>query len=101
MKEVTDVLDDLEVDEFSDDELRHNLSLKGLAIESVLGAIKTAGRISLTDLIRDMKEVTPDMIDDEHQVVEHFTPEFITGIISDLRKMGIIEGNDRKMRVAR
>lgn len=101
LKEVTEVLDVLEVDEFSDEELRHNLALKGLAIESVLGAIRTAGRISLTDLIRNIKEVTPEMIDDEHQIVEHFKPEFITGLISDLRKMGIIEGNDRKMRVAR
>lgn len=101
LNEVTEVLDDLEADEFSEDELRHNLALKGLAIESILTTIETAGRISLTDLIRDMKVVPTDMIEDEHQIVEHFSPEFITGIISDLRKIGAIEGNDRKMRVTR
>jgi len=101
LNEVEEVLEDLEADECSEDELRRNLVLKGLAIESILTAIETAGRISLTDLIRDMKKITPDIIDDGRQVVEHFSPEFITGIISDLRKIGFIEGNDRKMRVAR
>lgn len=100
LKEVEKVLYDLEVDEFSEDELKRNLSLKGLAIESILTVIETAGRISLPDLIRNLEEVIPDLIDDEHQVVEHFSPEFITGIINDLRKIGAVEGNDRKMRVA-
>lgn len=101
LEEVTEVLDDLDADELSDEVLRYNLALKGLAIKSIMATIKTAGRISLTDLIRDMKVVIPDMIDDEPRVVEHFSPEFLTGIISDLRKTGIIEGNDRKIRVAR
>lgn len=101
LKEIKEVLGHLEADEFSEDELKRNLALKGLAIESILTAIETSGRISLTDLIRDMKVITPDIIDDGRQVVEHFTPEFLTGIISDLRKIGAIEGNDRKIRIAR
>jgi hypothetical protein len=100
-KEVKEILENLEADEFSEEELERNLSLKGLAIDSILTAIETAGRISLADLIRNLKEVVPDMIDDEYQVAEHFSPEFITGITNDLRKIGAIEGNDRKMRAAR
>ena len=91
----------MNTDEFSEDELKRNMVLKGLAIECVLGAIETAGRISLQDLTRNLKNVTPDSINEEHRVVGHFSPEFINGIINDLRKIGAVEGNDRKLRAAR
>ena len=101
LKEVEEILDNREVDEFSEEELQRNLAFKGLAIRSILKVIDTAGRISLSDLIQNLKDVTPGLVDDEHLVVEHFSPEFVTEITNDLRKIGAVVGNDRKMRVAR
>lgn len=99
LEEVEEVLDELDADEFSEDELKRNLVLKGLAIESIITTIENSGRISLTDLIRDMNIITPKINDDKEQIIEHFSQEFITGIVNDLRKIGVIEGNDRKMRI--
>ncbi|MCX6689867.1 MAG: hypothetical protein NTZ39_09320, partial [Methanoregula sp.] len=101
LKEVEEILSDLEVDEFSEEELQRNLAFKGLALHSILKAIETTGRISLPDLILNLKDVTPDLVDDERQVVGHLTPEFVTDVINDLRKIGAVVGNDRKMRVGR
>ena len=100
LKEVEEILSDLEVDEFSEEELQRNLAFKGLAIRSILKVIETAGKISLPDLIQNLKDVTPGLVDDDHQVVEHFSPEFVPEMINDLRKIGAVVGNDRKMRVA-
>jgi hypothetical protein len=99
--EVVEALEDLETDMDSEEELVHNLSLKGLAIESILNVIETSGRISLPDLILRMKEITPGMIDNEYRLVIYSSPVFITGIINDLRKMGAVQGNDRKIRAVR
>lgn len=100
LTEVEEVLQGLNTDEFSEDELKRNMVLKGLAIECVLDAIETAGRISLQDLTRNLKNVTLNLTNEEHMMVGHFSPEFINGIIYDLRKIGAVLGNDRKLRVA-
>lgn len=99
--EVVEALDDLETDMDSEEELVDNLSLKGFAIESILKVIETSGRISLPDLILRMEEITPGIIDNDYRLVIHATPVFITGIINDLRKIGAVQGNDRKIRAVR
>lgn len=99
--EVVEALDDLETDMDSEQELVHNLSLKGHAIESILKVIEISGRISLTDLILRMEEITPGMIDNNYRLVIHASPVFITGIINDLRKIGAVRGNDRKIRAVK
>jgi hypothetical protein len=99
--EVVEALDDLETDMDSEEELVNNLSLKGFAIESILNVIETSGRISLPDLILRMDEITPGMIDNDYRLVIHSKPLFISGIINDLRRIGAVQGNDRKIRAVR
>jgi hypothetical protein len=99
--EVVEVLEDLETDMDSEEELVDNLSLKGLAIESILNVIETSGKISLPDLILRMEEITPGMIENDYRLIIHSSPVFITGIINDLRKIGAVQGNDRKIRAVR
>jgi hypothetical protein len=101
LHEVEEILIDLEADEFSEEELLRNLAIKGLAIRSLLIVIETAGRISLPDLIRNLERVTTGLVDEDPQLVGHLSPEFVTEITNDLRKIGAVVGNDKKMRVAR
>ena len=37
----------------------------------------------------------------DFQVVGQLFPEFVTEVTNDVRKIGVVVGNDRKMRVAR
>jgi hypothetical protein len=100
-EEVEKILDDLEADEDSAQNLIADLYIKNLAIESLLAAIETSGKISLPDLVQKMESVIPKTKDDMERVVLNSSPAFITGIVNDLRKIGVIEGNDRKIRVVR
>jgi hypothetical protein len=100
-KDVEKVLDDLEADDDSAADLIRNLNLKSLAIDSIMNVIETAGRIALPDLIREMDSVTRNEVMDDIRLVLNSSSPFISGIVNDLRKIGVIEGNDRKIRVVR
>jgi hypothetical protein len=99
--DVDAILSDLEVDEKSLDSLMFNHFHKSLAIENIIEIIKKARKISLKEIIQQMDTFVPDYEDDEYLLTAHATPEFTAGIINDMRKARIIEGNDDKIRLAR
>jgi hypothetical protein len=100
-KEIVSVLDDLEVDDDRVEVLVRNMYRKSFVIDAVLDKIETAGRISLTDLIREMKSVPSTIAQEDCQLFLDSSEEFITCLVNDLRKAGVIEGNDRKIRAVR
>jgi len=97
--DVEPVLEELEVDSDSAEKLLDNLSLKSPVIDRVLNIIETAGKMSLPDLVREMKSATIEQEEADIRVVLHSSPEFINSLINDLRKLGRVEGTDRKIRV--
>ncbi len=99
-EEIEKFLDDLEADEDIAIDLIHNLYLKSLAIDCIMNIIETSGRIALPDLIREMDSVTPKESDDDIKLILNSSSVFITSIVNDLRKIGVIEGNDRKIRMS-
>lgn len=99
--DVEPVLEELEVDSDSAEKLLDNLSLKAPVIDLVLNLIETAGKLSLPDLVREMKSTPIEQEEADIRVVLHSSPEFISSLINDLRKLGIVEGNDRKIRVVK
>jgi hypothetical protein len=101
LKDVETILEDLEVDDDSAERLLDDLYLKAPALDRLLNLIETAGKISLPDLIREMESAALEETDADIQVVLNSSPEFVSSMINDLRKLGIIQGNDRKIRVVR
>jgi len=99
LKDVETILDDLEVDDDSAEKLLDDLYLKAPALDRVLNLIETAGKISLPDLVRDMASATLEEVDSDIRIVLNSSPEYIISMVNDLRKLGILEGNDRKIRV--
>jgi hypothetical protein len=99
LKEVETVLEDFEVDDDSAEQLLDDLYLKGPVIDQVIHLIETAGKISLPDLIREMESAALKEADTDYQIVLNATPAFVSGMVNDLRKIGVIEGNDRKIRM--
>ena len=99
--EVDEALDELEVDKDSVDTLLSNLNNKSVAINSVLNAISKAGKCSIEDLIEKMDDVPLEIEDSTDKISAHFSHEYITSLVNDLRKIGLIEGNDRKLRAVR
>jgi hypothetical protein len=99
--DVESILEELEVDGDSAEKLLDNLSLKAPVVDKMLNFIETAGKMSLTDLVREMKSATIEQEEADIRVVLYSSPAFISGVINDLRKLGIVEGNDRKIRVVK
>ena len=98
---VREALIDLEVDEESADELLMNMATKQVSITCIMDAISRSGRISLPDLITIVDAVSVPLKDSESLLTAYITPSYATSIVNDLRKLGLVEGNDRKLRVAR
>jgi hypothetical protein len=101
LKDVETVLEGLEVDDDSAEKLLEDLCLKAPALDRVLNLIETAGKISLPDLVREMESATLEEADADIRIVLNSFPGFVRSMVNDLRKLGIIEGNDRKIRVVR
>jgi hypothetical protein len=101
LKDVETALEDLEVDDDSAEKLLDDLYLKAPALDRVLNLIETAGKISLPDLVRKMESATLDEAGTDIRIVLNSSPEYISSMVNDLRKIGILEGNDRKIRVVR
>jgi hypothetical protein len=101
LEDVENILVDLEVDDDSAEKLLGDLYLKTPAIDRVLKLIETSGKISLPDLIREMESAAVETAGTDIRIVLNSSPEFISSMINDLRKIGIVEGNDRKIRVVR
>ncbi|MDO9324371.1 MAG: hypothetical protein Q7T80_05355 [Methanoregula sp.] len=99
--DVEPILEELEVDSDSAERLLDNLSLKGPVIDRVHNIIETAGKMSLDELVHEMKSATIKQEEADIRVVLISSPEFINSLINDLRKLGIVEGNDRKIRVVK
>ena len=99
--EVEEALDNLEIDETSLDDLLNNLVDKGVAIKAIMDVISKAGKISLPDLIREMDAVSLKLKDAEQRITAHASQKFVESMVSDLRKIGMIEGNDQKIRAMR
>jgi len=99
--EVEEALDGLEVDEESEDTLLDNMDDKRVAIDAILDAISDAGKCSIEDLIEKMDDVPLEMEDSTNQLTAHLSPAYVTSLVNDLRKIGVIEGNDRKLRAVR
>jgi hypothetical protein len=100
-KEIESVLDDLDVDEDRAAVLIGNMYRKSFVIDAIMSVIETAGKISLTDIIHEMESVPSTIAQEDCRLFLDSSQEFITGLVNDLRKTGAIEGNDRKIRVAR
>ena len=101
LKDVETVLEELEVDDDSAEKLLDNLYIKAPALDRVLNLIETSGKISLPDLVREMESATLDEAGAKIRIVLNSSPEFVSSMVNDLRKLGIVEGNDRKIRVVR
>jgi hypothetical protein len=99
--EIETALDDLDVDDDRAEVLIGNMYRKSFVIDAIMNIIETAGKISLTDLIREMESVPSTIAQEDCRLFLDSSQEFITGLVNDLRKTGAIEGNDRKIRVAR
>jgi hypothetical protein len=101
LKDVETVLEDLEVDDDSAEKLLDDIYLKAPAIDRVLNLIETSGKISLPDLVRGMESAVLEEAGADFRIVLNSSPEFVSSMVNDLRKLGIVEGNDRKIRVVR
>ncbi|MCX6696411.1 MAG: hypothetical protein NTV84_02420 [Methanoregula sp.] len=99
--EVEEALENCEIDETSLDDLLSNLVDKGVAIKAIMDVISKAGKISLPDLIREMDAVSLKLKDAEQRITAHASQKFVESMVSDLRKIGMIEGNDKKIRAVR
>jgi len=100
-KEIENVLDDLDVNDDRAAVLVRNMYRKSFVIDAILDIIEKDGRISLPDLIQKMESVPSAVAPEDCRLFLDSSEEFITGLVNDLRKTGVIEGNDRKIRVVR
>jgi hypothetical protein len=101
LKDVETILEDLEVDDDSAEKLLDDLYVKAPALDRVLNLFEAAGKISLPDLVRAMESTPLEEVDADIRIVLNSSPEYISSMVIDLRKLGILEGNDRKIRVVR
>lgn len=95
------VLIDLDVDEATLEMFLHNQYLKSLAIENVMKTIEARGKMALPELIAAVESAEAESGEEETPIGLTFSPSFITSLVNDLRKVGALEGNDRKIRVVR
>jgi len=101
LKDVETVLEELEVDDDSAEKLLDDFYLKAPAIDRLLNLIETSGKISLPDLVQEMESATLEEASADIRIVLNSSREFVSSMVNDLRKLGIVEGNDRKIRVVR
>jgi hypothetical protein len=101
LKDVETVLEELEVDDDSAEKLLDDFYLKAPAIDRLLNLIETSGKISLPELVQEMESATLEEASADIRIVLNSSREFVSSMVNDLRKLGIIEGNDRKIRVVR
>lgn len=97
-EDVDSFLNNCEVDEEDIETLVKNMYLKKNAIKCVLDVVTEKRRITLSDLTNELRTVASIPEDGKLQVVMNFSPEFVAAIVNDMRKIGLIEGNDRKIR---
>lgn len=104
-EELLDAISTLRVDEESFDHLLFNFYYKGIVVNQIIDLIAAEGKTSLSAIIeqaetltnRVMKDLEKDQ--DELASFTQVSPEFVTGLINDLRKAGVIKGNDTKIRL--
>jgi len=94
-------LEDMDVDDDSVETLLHNMNHKIIAVRIITNAISDAGRCSIESLIEKVRDADVGGMDPKIEITAHLSPEYITSLVNDLRKLGEIEGNDRKLRVVR
>ncbi len=94
-------LEDKDVDDDSMETLLHNMNHKNIVVRIITNAISDAGRCSIESLIEKVRDADVGGMDPKIEITAHFSPEYITSLVNDLRKLGEIEGNDRKLRVVR
>lgn len=99
--DVREALKDLDVDEAEVGTLLCNMYDKDIAINAVLDAISQAGRCSLAELIEKMDALSLKEEGATDRMTGHFTPGYVISLVNDLRKIGRIAGNDRKLRAVR
>lgn len=97
--EIEDAIEHLEVDDKVANTMIMNMFRKNLVVDKVMKTIKTADRISLAELIDILDDFSNDSTDEGFELNGYCSPAFVTGIINDLKKVGLLEGNDRKIRV--
>ncbi|MEN6609848.1 MAG: hypothetical protein ABFC24_03325 [Methanoregulaceae archaeon] len=100
-EELEKLLVDMDIDEVTLETFLHNQLLKGLAIEKVMKTIEDKGKMALPELISEMESVETENGDEDIPLGLAFSPAFITCLVNDLRKVGALEGNDRKIRIVK
>jgi hypothetical protein len=100
-EEVFSVVRDLEVDGESARKFFDNLSNKCLAVDLVLKIIRDAGRVTLTEIIREMGMTEWEHDEGEAKITVRSSPAFVIRLVNDLKKIGFIEGPDQKLRLAK
>ncbi|MCX6689569.1 MAG: hypothetical protein NTZ39_07775 [Methanoregula sp.] len=98
--ELIEALDGLDLEEASEKVLLRNFPYKKLIIDSVIEVIETGKKVPLSKIIEQSEEFLPILLGEPYKVVVHAHPETVKGIIDDMRKARVIQGNDAGIRLS-
>ena len=97
--DLIDALEGLVLEKESEKVLLANFPYKKLFLESVIEVIETGKMVPLSKIIEESEEFLPILADEPYKVVVHAPPETVKGVIDDMRKAGVIRGNDAGIRL--
>lgn len=102
-------LDDLsEIGEFfEDDDVEEEgaaffprMQIKHLLVAEILEMIKTEGKTSKEEILMEFADRDVELNENGTAIALHLSPDYITSVLDDLKRAGVIKGKDQKLRIA-
>jgi hypothetical protein len=101
LEELTDLEDFFERIEYDENTnfFFINLQVKQVLVAEILSIIQNEGHRSKDELITDFMHRTLPIEDEKLHIGLHLSPGYIEGVLSDLKKIGILKGKDSKLKI--
>ncbi|WP_292489829.1 hypothetical protein [Methanoculleus sp. 10] len=93
-----EIADDLEIDEEEYESFRAGVSLKRVAIGRTLEILEERGTLTPVEVAEALGSSAVESAGEGWKIVLELTPEFVKGLLNDLKKVGLVRRKGEKFR---
>ncbi len=98
LDKVEEIADDLEIDEEAYMSFRSGISLKRVVVGRTLEILEERGALAPAEVAEALLGGSIENIEDGYEIALALTPEFVKGLLNDLKKVGLVRKKGEKFR---
>lgn len=97
---IEEFFDNLEIQEDIDHSFVSRLYMKQTVITKIFDLIQKEGKSSRDEITDMFEDAEIPVGDGDSSIITHISSEYISAVLDDMKKLGVIKGKDQKLKVA-